>query len=411
MLSCFNRKTLALLILGIASGLPFALIGSTLAAWFTQAGKSVLDIGMLSLVGQPYVFKFLWSPLIDRYTPPFLGRRRGWIVSMQLLLVIFIFAASFSNPKEHLILLAATAMLIAFCSATQDIAISAYLVDICPQEKERGPGASASIIGWRLGAIISGALALIFAQHYGFSATYRFMSLVMLIAAALTLIAPEPEAIAPPKCLKNAVINPIKDFFSRFKFTHLLLILVILLLYKFGDAFLLSMNTTFLHRELGFSWTDIATANKMLGMIAAMLGGLTAGIWMSRLSMMRALVLFGCIQATANLGYVILAYVGHDFWVMASAVFVEYFCSAMGSIAFVAFTMSLCNHKYSAAQYSILNALESVGRVYVGPLAGFILTYTSWVNFYWVSFVVAWPVVALLVLSRFKISALLRSSQ
>lgn len=398
--SIFNRRFLALLILGMASGLPFALIGSTLSAWFTQAGKSVLDIGMLSLVGQPYVFKFLWSPLLDRYIPPLLGRRCGWILMMQICLILSIFTMSFFNPMQHVILLASCAMLVAFFSASQDIAISAYLVDICPNENQRGAGASASIIGWRCGAILSGAFALILAQHIGFAHTYQVMSILMLIAALLTLIAPEPDLTSPPKTLASAVIEPIKDFFGRHSTKSIIVIFLIFLLYKFGDAFLLSMNTTFLHRALGFSWTDIATANKMVGMIAAMLGGLTAGIWMSRISLYRALVLFGSIQAMANLSYVVLAMVGHHYWVMASAVFIEYFCSAMGSIAFVAFTMSLCNHHYSAAQYSIFNALESTGRVYVGPLAGIILSYTSWVNFYWISFIVAWPVVLIIILNK-----------
>ncbi len=395
-----TRKSLALLILGFASGLPFCLIGSTLQAWYTEAGLSLVGIGLLSLIGQPYAYKFFWSPLMDRYIPPFLGRRRGWILLTQIALVFLLFFISAFSPNSSPKALAALAVIIAFCSASQDISISAYLVDVCDQTKEKGLGAASFVIGYRISMILSGAMALILAQHLGFQDAYMIMSGVMFLALILTFIAPEPLASPPPKTLKAAIREPFLEFFSRFKISTALALLFVLIFYKLGDAFLLSFNTTFLLRGLGFSLTQVALANKIVGVIAAILGGIVAGFWMKRLSLFQALLIFGCIQALANLGYVLLAMMGHRLGFMMVTLFIEYFCSALGSTAFIALTMSLCNRQYSAAQYALLNAMESLGRIYVGPIAGILLVSIGWVDFYWVSFFLAWPGIGLIILLR-----------
>lgn len=403
-----TRKSIALLILGFASGLPFSLIGSTLQAWYTEAGLSLLGIGLLSLIGQPYAYKFIWSPLMDRYIPPFLGRRRGWILITQIGLVCLLFLISGLSPEQHPKALAFLAVIIAFCSASQDISISAYLVDVCDQNKEKGLGAASYVIGYRLSMILSGAVALILAQHLGFQKTYQIMSGVMFLALILTFLAPEPIFSAPPRTLKQALIEPFRDFFSRYSVSTVLGLLALLVFYKLGDAFLLSFNTAFLLRGLSFSLTEVAFANKIMGVIAAILGGLVAGFWMKKLSLYQALLIFGVIQAFSSLGYVVLAYYGHHLGLMMASLFIEYFCSALGSTAFLAFTMSLCNQHYSAAQYALLNALESLGRIYVGPIAGIALSYLNWVDFYWVSFLLAWPGVLLVFVLKAKRSVYTR---
>lgn len=395
-----KRQFLCLLLLGFTSGLPLALTLSTLQAWYTKAGVSIMGIGMLSLVGQPYVYKFFWSPLMDRYIPPFLGRRRGWILITQICLIIAIAAMCLFDPQIHPVELASVALAIAFCSASQDICISAYLVDICPKEEQRGFGAACYVSGYRIAVIISGAMALILAQHIGFRMTYLCLSGVMLLITLCTLIAPEPKQFAPVETLKDAFIKPFGEFFKRNGIGVAVFILIILFFYKLGDAFLLSFNTTFLLRGLHFSLTDIALANKIFGLAASFLGGIIGGIWMARISLYRALVIFAIVQALSNLSYVALAMVGHNLSMMMSAVFIENFCGGMGSVAFIAFTMSLCNQRFSAAQYALLNSFETLGRVYIGPIAGALLTSISWVSFYWVSFALAWPVIILLWLGR-----------
>lgn len=396
----FQRRFLSLLLLGFTSGLPLALTLSTLQAWYTKAGVSIMGIGLLSLVGQPYVYKFIWSPLMDNLIPPFLGRRRGWIFICQIALIICIGSMAFFDPTVSPILLASVAMAVAFCSASQDISISAYLVDICPEEKKRGFGAACYVSGYRIAIIISGAMALILAQHIGFRMTYFCMAIVMLLVTTFTFIAPEPDAVKITHTFKEAIIEPFREFFQRNGKGIAIYLLLVLLLYKLGDAFLLSFNTTFLLRGLHFSLTDIALANKIFGLAAGFLGGIIGGLWMTRISMYRALLVFGVVQALSNLSYVVLAVVGHNLGMMMSAVFIENFCSGMGSTAFVAFTMSLCNQRFSASQYALFNALETVGRVYIGPIAGALLTTVSWVSFYWISFALAWPVIILIVLGR-----------
>lgn len=393
-----QRNSLILLLLGFASGLPLALIGGTLQAWMTVENVDLKTIGIFSLVGQAYVFKFLWSPLMDRYTPSFLGRRRGWLLISQLLLIVAIIAMGFMEPAKHLWWLAAIAVLVAFCSASQDIVFDAYKTDLLTAG-ERGTGAAVSVLGYRLAMLVSGGLALWIADRYlGWQSTYWLMAGLMLIGVFATLFAPEPDIrIAPPKTLEEAIVAPLRDFFGR---NNAWLILLLIVLYKMGDAFAASLSTTFLIRGVGFDAGEVGLVNKTLGLIATIIGALYGGILMQRLSLFRALMIFGILQAISNVGYWLLSITDKNIFSMGSAIFLENLCGGMGTAAFVALLMTLCNKSFSATQFALLSALSAVGRVYVGPIAGWFVETHGWPLFYLFSIAAAIPGLLLLYICR-----------
>ncbi len=389
-----QRNAALLLILGFASGLPLALTSGTLQAWMAVENVDIKTIGFFSLVGQAYVFKFLWSPLMDRYTPAFLGRRRGWLLVTQLLLIVGIALMGFMDPSRNLTMLAALAVLVAFCSASQDIVFDAWKTDVLPAE-ERGSGAAISVLGYRLAMLVSGGLALWLADRYlGWHAIWWLMAAMMVPGVIATLLAREPtDPVARPHSLEQAVIAPLRDFFNR---NNAWLILSLIVLYKLGDAFAASLTTIFLIRGVGFDAGDVGLVNKTLGLIATIIGALYGGILMQRLSLFRALMLFGILQAASNLAYWVLSVTDKHLYSMAAAVFVENLCGGMGTAAFVALLMTLCNKSFSATQFALLSALSAVGRVYVGPVAGWFVESWGWPTFYAFSVVAALPGLVLL---------------
>ncbi|MCG8707120.1 muropeptide MFS transporter AmpG [Brenneria sp. 4F2] len=393
-----QRNSLFLLLLGFASGLPLALTSGTLQAWMTVENVDLKTIGFFSLVGQAYVFKFLWSPLMDRFTPPFLGRRRGWLALSQLLLVIAIVCMGFMNPSRDLWWLAALAVLVAFCSASQDIVFDAYKTDLLSPE-ERGAGAAVSVLGYRLAMLVSGGLALWIADKVlGWQATYWLMGGLMLIGVISTLLAPEPLNSQPaPRSIEQAIVAPLRDFFGR---NNAWLILLLIVLYKLGDAFAISLTTTFLIRGVGFNAGDVGLVNKTLGLFATIIGAVYGGLLMQRLSLFRALMLFGILQAVSNAGYWLLSITDKHIFTMASAVFLENLCGGMGTAAFVALLMTLCHKSFSATQFALLSALSAVGRVYVGPIAGWFVEAHGWAWFYLFSIIAALPGLLILLACR-----------
>lgn len=394
-LQIFTRRNSALLLLlGFASGLPLALTSGTLQAWMAVENVDIKTIGFFSLVGQAYVFKFLWSPLMDRYTPPFLGRRRGWLLVTQILLIAGIALMGFMQPSRDLTLLAALAVLIAFCSASQDIVFDAWKTDILPPD-ERGNGAAISVLGYRLAMLVSGGLALWLADRYlGWQAIWWLMALMMVPGVVATLIAKEPDDTTEiPRTLEQAVIAPLRDFFNR---NNAWLILSLIVLYKLGDAFAASLTTIFLIRGVGFDAGDVGLVNKTLGLLATIIGALLGGALMQKISLFRALMLFGILQAVSNLAYWLLSVTDKHLYSMAAAVTVENLCGGMGTAAFVALLMTLCNKSFSATQFALLSALSAVGRVYVGPVAGWFVDGWGWPTFYAFSVVAALPGLLLL---------------
>jgi PAT family beta-lactamase induction signal transducer AmpG len=298
---------------------------------------------------------------MDRYTPPFLGRRRGWLLATQFLLLIAIAAMGFLEPSTQLRWMAALAVVIAFCSASQDIVFDAWKTDVLAAE-ERGTGAAISVLGYRLGMLVSGGLALWLADRWlGWQGMYWLMAALLIPCIIATLLAPEPSDVIPvPKTLEQAVAAPLRDFFGR---NNAWLILLLIVLYKLGDAFAMSLTTTFLIRGVGFDAGEVGMVNKTLGLFATIVGALYGGVLMQRLTLFRALLIFGLLQGVSNAGYWLLSITDKHLFSMATAVFFENLCGGMGTAAFVALLMTLCNKSFSATQFALLSALSAVGRV------------------------------------------------
>jgi len=335
---------------------------------------------------------------MDRYTPPFLGRRRGWLLMTQAMLLLAIAAMGFLEPTSQLRWMAALAVVIAFCSASQDIVFDAWKTDVLSAE-ERGAGAAISVLGYRLGMLVSGGLALWLADRYlGWQGMYWLMAVLLIPCMIATFLAPEPSDVIPvPRSLEQAVAEPLRDFFGR---NNAWLILLLIVLYKLGDAFAMSLTTTFLIRGVGFDAGEVGVVNKTLGLIATIIGALYGGVLMQRLSLFRALMIFGILQGLSNAGYWLLAITDKHMLSMATAVFFENLCGGMGTAAFVALLMTLCNKSFSATQFALLSALSAVGRVYVGPIAGWFVEAHGWAEFYLFSVFAAIPGLLLLLICR-----------
>ena len=401
--SLANRRVVAVFFLGFASGLPLALAGGTLQAWMAVEGVDLKTIGFFSLVGLPYAFKFFWAPLLDRYALPFLGRRRGWILGTQLALMILIVMLGFTSPKDTPWLVALFALLLTFTSASQDIVFDAYRTDVL-REKERGLGAAVSVTGYRIAMLASGALALILAGPLGWRSTYSLMAGLMLIGTMATIFGPEPEeTVRPPQSLKEAISGPLTEFFGR---PSAWAFLALIILYKIGDAFAGSLTTAFLIRGPGFSIGEVGAINKGLGLMATIIGALYGGVMMARLGLYRSLMIFGILQAISNLSFMVLAYAGKVYSIMVAAVAFENLAGGMGTAAFVAFLMALCDHRYTATQFALLSALASLGRIFVGPPSGYLSHEVGWVVFFFVTFLAALPGLALLYKMRRNILSL-----
>ena len=374
--------------LGFASGLPLALTAGTLQAWLTVAGVDLRTIGLFTLVGLPYTLKFLWAPVMDRFVPPWLGRRRGWMLAAQAGLIVGIAAMAATDPTRMPWLMAMLALAVAFTSASQDIAFDAYRADVL-KPLERGFGAAVSVTGYRIAMLVSGAVALILSEQIGWRTTYLVIASLFLAAIGTTCLSPEPAlSVAAPRSLREAVWGPVREFSSRSPAAGLLLLIV---LYKIGDAFAGSLTTAFLIRGVGFSPSEVGVVNKGMGMVATILGALAGGALTAKLGLFRSLLVFGLLQAVSNLSFMLLAWTGKNYPVMIAAVAFENVAGGMGTAAFVALMMSLCDHRYTATQYAALSAMASLGRVFVGPPSGYVVEAVGWVLFFFITFLAALP--------------------
>ncbi|MDL1962462.1 MAG: MFS transporter [Deltaproteobacteria bacterium] len=388
-----SRRLAVMLPIGFASGIPLALTSGTLQAWLTVDGVDIRTIGLFSLVGIPYTLKFFWSPVMDRFCPPWLGRRRGWILLTQGTLVLGIFSMAFIAPADAPFLMACLALMVAFSSASQDIVIDAYRTDLL-EEKERGFGVGLSVTGYRIAMLVSGALALILSDRIGWQNTYILMAGIMSLGILGTLAGPEPRlSLSPPGSMAEAISGPLKEFFSR---PAAISMLVLIVLYKLGDAFAGTLTTAFLIRGVGFSPTDVGTINKGFGLVATIGGALLGGGLMAKIGLFGALMFFGVLQAVSNLSFMVLAWIGKSYCAMIAAVGFENLSGGMGTAAFVAFLMALCNHRFTATQYALLSALASLGRVFVGPPSGFLVNWVGWPQFFFITTLVALPGLILL---------------
>ncbi len=393
-LGLLNRRIGAIGILGFAAGLPLALSDSTLQAWLTVSGVDVATIGVFSLVGLPYVFKFLWAPLLDRFQPGWPGRRRDWILLTQALLAALLAATGLLHiGNQTLLTLGALALLIAFSSATQDIAIDAYRSEVL-SAPERGFGAGVFVAGYRVAMLVAGAGALLIADHHGFAHVYLLMAGLMLLGMVGTVLTPAlPQSVAAPASLRAAVLEPLRDFFQR---DGAVTLLWIVFLYKLGDAFAGRLTTNFLLSELGFTLTEVGAIYKGLGLLATLGGALFGGALMFKLGLYRALFGFAWLQAATNLGFCVLAVLGKSYVAMITAVALENLTGGMGTAAFVALLMAACNARYSATQFALLTAVASIGRVLAGPPAGGLVQALGWPAFFFLTFLIALPAIVLI---------------
>lgn len=403
-------RLICILILGFSSGLPLALTGSTLQAWLAVENVDIKTIGLYAVVGFPYTYKFLWSPFLDYLKPGFFDQRRGWIALMQLACAGLIATMAFVDAHSAWTV-AAVAVAIAFCSSTQDMAIDAYRTDLLPAP-ERGLGAAYYVTGYRVAMLVSGGLALILAGEYlGWTGTYLLMAALIGACAVITALSPTsdtPEDLArraAKKKLFDIVKESTRNFMSKEAAIWILLLIV---LYKVGDAFAGSLTTAFLLKGLGFTLTEVGAVNKTVSLIATLLGAFLGGALMTRMGLYGSLMLFGILQAVSNLSFWVLSVIEPSIWAMGSAVFVENLCGGMGTAAFVGLLTSLCSKEFSATQYALLSSLAAMGRVYLAAPAGYVVAAYGWSDFFIFSTAAAVPGLVALYLLRSSIQKLAR---
>src|SRR6267142_247299 len=392
-----DKRMAAILFLSLASGLPFNLTNFSLQAWLASEGLSIKTIGIFSLAALPYNIKFLWAPILDRYLPPILGRRRGWILIYQACLAICIGIMGLSSPTKAPYVLGGIAVLVAFLSASQDIVIDAYRVDAIPPS-ERGLAAATQAFGYRTAAMLAGAVLVYVAANVGWQLAFLFVAGLMAATMLATLRAPEPDAPGhAPRTLANAVWHPLRELLKQ---KGIWGFLALVLLYKVGDALALSLYSTFMIRGVGFSLHELSIAGKVNMTISTMIGVAFGGWIYLRWGTFRSLLVFGIGQALTNLLYMWLALAGKKLWLLALATSLDTMIGGMGQAAFVAFLVSLCSSDFSATQYALLSALAVLPRNVTGAIAGAIVPVIRWANFFIVTCLSAVPGLILLLILR-----------
>jgi PAT family beta-lactamase induction signal transducer AmpG len=417
-----DPRMVALFFLGFSSGLPLALSFATLSVWLSEAGVSLTAIGLFAAVGTPYALKFLWAPLIDRLPLPFMtrafGRRRGWMLTTQAALILSIVALGASDPAANPGLTAFAALLVAFCSASQDIVIDAYRVEIL-DERKLAAGAASLVFGYRVGMLVSGAGALYLASAVSWSLTYGVMAALIGVGVVTVLLNPEPETdVGPERAAREAearaylgrrpglagwrsaalawlyvtVVAPFAEFVAR---RGWLVVLLFVMLYKFGDSLAGVMTNPFLV-EIGFSKIEIANVGKIYGFAATMAGLALGGALMNAVGLYRTLWVCGVLQLLSNFMFAVQAMVGADLGLLALTIGFENLAGGMGTAAFVAYLSSLCNIAYTATQYALLSSFMAVARTWLSSSAGFLAEWLDWVGFFALTAGAALPGLALL---------------
>ncbi len=388
----FSKRMLTNFLMGFSSGLPLLLTGATLKAWMTEAHIDLTVIGFFSLVGLPYTLKFLWAPLLDRITLPFLGRRRGWLLVAQLLLLIAIFYLSTLNPELSIEAIAVGAFLVSFWSATQDIIVDAYRRESLTNE-ELGLGSSLFVNGYRVALLFSGAGALALADQVPWDMVYKIMALGMGVGLLTTIFSDEPKVeVPPPRSMKDAFVEPLVEFFKR---KGALSILAFILLYKIGDSMASDMTNPF-YLGLGFSKTEIGTVAKLFGFWATIVGSLIGGVLILKIGIYRALWIFGILQSLTTLGFSWLAHIGPSVPSLAVVITAENLAGGMGTSAFMAYMAAQTNKRFTATQYALLSSLMGVPRVIASAPTGWMAKNLGWDVFFLVCTLIAIPGLMLL---------------
>ncbi len=399
-----DRRILALFILGFASGLPLLLVYSTLSFWLRQESVSLTEIGWFSLAGTAYGFKFLWAPLVDHIRIPVLaarlGQRRSWLLCAQVAVAATIVALGATNPGEALTLTAFWAVALAFASATQDIVVDAFRIEMLDDE-EQGSGAANFVNGYRVGTLAAGAGALILADVYGWFWAYAAMAALMVLGMAVTLWLPEPARLEVPEptCedwrarFQNAVVAPFREFMTR---EHWIVILVFVAVYKYGDALLGAMANPF-YADMGFSGTEIAVITKGWGLAMSLTGAILGGVLVARQGLLMALFVTGVGQLTGNLAFAWLATAGKSLSALTFAIAVENLTGAMATAAFVAYLSSLCSVQFTATQYALVTSLTAQARTVFAAGGGWLADHLGWALFFLTTIAAAVPGLVLLV--------------
>ncbi len=417
-----DRRVLSMLFLGFSSGLPFGVLAEPLSAWLFQSGVGKTDIGLFALVSLPYSLKFVWAPLMDRTPLPVLtglfGRRRGWVLLTQVALLGSIFAMGTTNPAENLLMIGVFALCVSFASASQDIVIDAYRIEIL-EERSLAAGAATAVFGWRFGQVGGAAAGLVFADIFSWPVVFTGMAALVLVGVFAILINPEPSAPTSREAQANedraeeflerkghlprpvaltlawlygAVVLPFGEFMTR---RGWIAVLLFILLYKFGDAVLAVMKVPFF-LEIGFTNTEIAAIAKVFGFNAIIAGGFLGGVVLARFGIMRGLMICGILMAVSNLVFVAQAWAGNDRTMLAATISIENVTTGMGTTAFVAYLSRLCNVAYTATQYALLTSLMALSRTVMSSGAGWLADRVDWPLFFILTTLAAVPGLVLL---------------
>ena len=370
----FSSRMAVTFLMGFSCGLPLLLTITLLQAWMKEEGIDLSVIGLMSLVGLPYTLKFLWSPVLDRITIPFLGRRRGWLVIIQVCLLIAIAAMGLTNPKTHPLLLAVSALMVTFFSASQDIVVDAFRREAL-SDAELGLGSSLYVNGYRVGMLLASGGGLILADHVSFPTVYLIMAACMIPGVATTCLSSEPDQpFGTPKSLAEAVVEPMREYFSR---NGAWWILAFILCYKIGENMAGSMTTPF-YLDIGFTKTEIGTVVKLFGFWATIAGSLLGGIWMIRMGIARSLWIFGILQAVSIAGFILLTFTGPSVPLLSAIIAFENLTIGMGTSAFTAFMASITHKRFTATQYALLTSLMGIPRVLASAPTGFLAKIMGW---------------------------------
>lgn len=398
-----GSRQLLVFALGFSSGLPLLLTGSVLQTWMRREGIDLTSIGLVALVGLPYSFKFLWAPLLDAIRPPFWGRRRGWLLLVQLALMAAIWFLGQGNPAAHVEQMFLLAIVVTFFSATQDILIDAWRREIL-LEDEQGLGAGMNVNGYRLGMLVASGGGLIVAGEYSYAIAYQLMSLCVIVGMIATWLAPESEVmqVARRHGVIAIFVDPLREFFHRMGPTAFWVLLFILM-YKIGDAMAANMTNAF-YVDQGFSDQEIGATVKLFGSSALLVGALLGGVLMLRLSLWTALFYFGLLQMVSTLGFGWLSVVGNQLWALAVVVAFENLASGMGTAAYLAFMARLTDRRFTATQFALLSSLMSLPRVVFSAMTGPMALYLGWWGFFVACTLLAVPGLLLLVVLKSRLA-------
>ena len=390
-----NRRMLICVFTGFTSGLPLYLLIQLVPAWLRAEGVGLAEIGFFALIGFPYTWKFLWSPVMDRFTLPFLGHRRGWMLVTQVALLVSISVMGFIKPDLSIWTVAYLAAAVAFFSASQDVVLDAYRRELLP-DVELGLGNAVHVQTYRLAGLVPGSLALILSDHLPWHMVFIVVALFMFVGIILTLVI--DEAISeptPPKTMGEAIVEPFREFIGRKGVQSAALILLFLFLYKLGDSMATALQTPFFI-DMGFSRTEIGSVAKLAALVASIFGGLFGGIVMIKLGINRALWIFGVIQVVSILGFALLSVVGTNLWMLGVANAFEYLGVGLGTAAFVAFIARTTNPAFAATQFALFTALTAVPRTLANAVTGVIVEQVGWTSFFLLCTVLAIPGMLLL---------------